>query len=326
MSESATPPPSISIVIPARNEAVGLTGLLPTLRGICPTAEILVVDDGSSDDTAEVCRAAGVDRIAHPCGIGNGAAIKTGARHARGRILVFLDGDGQHDPADIPRLLDKLDEGYAMVVGARSGASQSSLGRRGANYLYNRFASVMTGYRIEDLTSGFRAVRASNFRRVLYLLPNGFSYPTTSTMAFFRSGLPVAYVPIVAAPRAARSSSKIRTLPDGLRFLLIILKIGALFSPMRLFLPISAFLFASGLGLYAHTYVYEHRFTNMGAVLFLSALFTFLIGILSEQVASLHYRNAEDDPPTPCDARPLAPPGGEPPEQTPVHRDRKVST
>ncbi|MFO1418090.1 MAG: glycosyltransferase family 2 protein [Methylotetracoccus sp.] len=295
MTEHTPADERITIVLPARNEAPSLRRLLPEIQQRCPEAEILLIDDGSTDETGELAKAAGVQVVRHPYSVGNGAAVKSGARHAEGDILVFMDADGQHDPADIPRLLERLAQGYEMVIGARSGSSHASWSRRGANFLYNRLASVMTGYRVEDLTSGFRAVRASSFRRYLYLLPNGFSYPTTITMAFFRSGLPVAYIPIQARRRPKGGRSKIRMMPDGARFFLIILKIGALFSPMRLFLPISGLLFAAGVSLYGYTYLTDHRFTNMAAVLFLSALFTFLIGILSEQVASLHYRNVERD-------------------------------
>jgi glycosyltransferase involved in cell wall biosynthesis len=293
--DGATSGERVTIVLPAKNESQALRRLLPEIRQRCADADLLVIDDGSADDTGEIARAAGAHVIRHPYSMGNGAAVKAGARHAEGGIIVFMDADGQHDPADIPRLLERLSQGYEMVVGARTGSSQASWGRRGANFLYNRLASIMTGYRIEDLTSGFRAVRAHSFRRYLYLLPNGFSYPTTITMAFFRSGLPVAYIPIQARRRPKGGRSNIRVMPDGARFFFIILKIGALFSPMRLFLPISALLFTSGAGLYGYTYIADHHFTNMAAVLFLSALFTFLIGILSEQVASLHYRNVERD-------------------------------
>jgi glycosyltransferase involved in cell wall biosynthesis len=225
--------------------------------------------------------------------MGNGAAIKTGARHATGEILVFMDGDGQHDPADIPRLLAKLDEGYDMVVGARQADTHGSLHRRLANQFYNRLASWMTGYLIEDLTSGFRAVRARHFRKFLYLLPNGFSYPTTSTMAFFRSGFPVAYVPIRAAQRTGKSHIKL--LRDGARFFIIILKIGALFSPMRFFLPLSLLFFFTALSYYGYTYATMGRFTNMTAVLLIYSLTLFVIGLVSEQVSALHYKGAEDD-------------------------------
>ncbi len=286
-------PPSLSVVLPAKNEALSLPGVLKKIRAHYPEAELLVIDDGSTDNTGELARNAGARVVRHPYSLGNGAAVKAGARAAAGEILVFMDADGQHDPADIPRLLAKLDEGYAMVVGARTAASQASPWRRVANGLYNRLASLMTGYRILDLTSGFRAARAKHFRTFLYLLPNGFSYPTTSTMAFFRSGFPVAYVPIKAHKRQGKS--KIRLVHDGLRFLVIIMRIGALFSPMRFFIPISLLLFGSGIGLYAHTYLTQGRFTNMSLLLFISALFNFLIGVVSEQVSSLHYRGIEED-------------------------------
>ncbi|OAI14401.1 MULTISPECIES: glycosyltransferase family 2 protein [Methylomonas] len=286
-----TAQPLLSIVLPAKNEAENLPTFLPKLKALYPDAEILLIDDGSDDDTAQVARAAGAKVVSHPYGMGNGAAIKTGARHARGDILVFMDADGQHDPADIPMVLAKLAEGYDMVVGARLSSSHASWFRRTANRFYNKLASLMTGHKIDDLTSGFRAVRADKFRKFLYLLPNGFSYPTTSTMAFFRSGFPVAYVSIHAGSRIGKSH--IRLLHDGLRFFIIILRIGVLFSPMRLFLPISGSIFGVGVAYYAYTYLTENRFTNMSAVLFLSALLIFMIGIVSEQISSLHYKNIE---------------------------------
>lgn len=286
-------PTSLSIILPAKNEADNLVALLPELIDAFPDAEILVINDGSSDETAQIAESAGVKVISHPYCQGNGASIKTGARNANGNILVFMDADGQHDPADIPALLQKLTEGYDMVVGARRPSSQASWLRRFANAFFNKLASVMTGYRIEDLTSGFRAVKANKFRRFLYLLPNGFSYPTTSTMAFFRSGFPVAYVPIHAGKRQGKSH--IRLIKDGTRFFIIILKIGALFSPMRLFLPISLVVFITGISYYTYTFLTFGRFTNMSALLILSSLIIFLIGVLSEQISSLHYRSAEQD-------------------------------
>lgn len=284
--------PSLSIILPAKNEAVGLSKLLPALRSRHPGAELIVVNDGSTDETVSVCQQYDVKIISHPYTMGNGAAVKTGARIATGEVLVFMDADGQHHPEDIQPMLRKLEEGYDMVVGARRWGSQAGIRRAIGNGLYNRFASWMTGFRIEDLTSGFRAVRADKFKRFLYLLPNGFSYPTTITMAFFRSAFPVVYVSINAGVR--QGTSKIRLLKDGVRFILIILKIGSLFSPMRLFLPVSFFLFLAGLANYAYTYVSFGRFTNMSALLFIASLLTFLIGIVSEQVSSLHYRGTDD--------------------------------
>ena len=220
--------------------------------------------------------------------MGNGAAIKTGVRNARGEILVFMDADGQHDPDDIARLLAKLDEGFDMVVGARDAGSQASLGRGIANGFYNRFASWMVGQSIEDLTSGFRVARAENFREFLHLLPNGFSYPTTSTMAFFRSGYSVGYVPIRAHKRIGRSH--IRILSDGVRFLLIMFKIGTLYSPLKIFLPVSVSMATLGCLYYGYTFATRHAFTNMSALLLTTSVVIFLIGLVSEQITMLLYQ------------------------------------
>jgi len=283
----------LSIIIPAKNEGAALGLLLGNLRGRYKDAEIIVVDDGSSDQTSDVVTAAGCRVVRHPYSKGNGAAIKTGARHASGQVLVFMDGDAQHRPEDIPRLLARLDEGYDMVVGARvSRKSQAGLHRAAANGFYNRFASWMSGHEVMDLTSGFRVVKASLFKRFLYLLPNGFSYPTTITMSFFRSGYSVAYVPIEVDKRIGKSH--IRLWRDGVRFLLIIFKIGTLFSPLKLFLPISMAFFLTGSGYYLYTYLTSGRFTNMSALLFITSVLVFLIGLVSEQITALMYRDRED--------------------------------
>jgi len=291
----------ISIILPAKNEAESLKNLLPRLRQHYPVEEIIVVNDGSSDLTTEICNQNHVTVVSHVYSMGNGAAIKTGARNASGDILVFMDADGQHNPEDINRLTEKLDAGFDMAVGARQTDTHASLARKLGNSLYNRLASWMTGYPINDLTSGFRAARAKHFKRFLYLLPNKFSYPTTITMAFFRSGLPVAYVPIQAIDRQGNSKSHIRLFHDGFRFFIIILKIGALFSPMRFFLPISALLLMVGVSYYGYTYINWGRLTNMSTILILSSLFTFLIGIVSEQVSALHYKDIEDIKPSRID-------------------------
>ena len=280
--------PTLSIILPAKNEAEGLRCTLPALRERMPEAEIIVVDDGSTDETAAVALEAGARVLSSPYSMGNGAAIKRGARAAQGDVLVFMDADGQHAADHVPALLAKLDEGYDMVVGARDRSGQANLHRGLANAFYNRLASWMTGHRIADLTSGFRAVRADKFREFLHLLPNGFSYPTTSTMAFFRSAYPVAYVPIPVAKRVG-NGSHIRPFKDGLRFLLIIFKIASLYSPLKLFAPTAAAFFLAGLGWYAWTFYEAGRFTNMSALMFSAAVIVFLIGLVSEQITSLTY-------------------------------------
>lgn len=284
--------PTLSLILPSKNEALSLVNLLPELRQRYPDAEIIVVDDGSTDNTVQICNDVQVKVISHRYSKGNGAAIKTGARAAQGDILLFMDADGQHKPEDIPRLLNKLAEGYDMVVGARDRKSQAGAHRAFANGFYNRFSSWMVEQKIDDLTSGFRAVRAEKFRKFIYLLPNTFSYPTTITMSFFRAGYSIAYIPIEAPKRIGKSH--IRLVKDGLRFILIILKIGTLYSPLKLFLPISVSLFFTGLFYYLYTFIETHRFTNMSALLFISALLVFLIGLVSEQITSLNYKDSED--------------------------------
>lgn len=278
-----------SIIVPAKNEALSIRGLISRIFALFSQAEILVINDGSTDNTAQLAEAAGARVIYHPYSKGNGAAIKTGARAAKGEILVFMDADGQHDPADIARLLEKLNEGHDMVVGARQKGSQASIGRGLANGLYNRLASWMTGHKVEDLTSGFRAVRADKFREFLYLLPNGFSYPTTSTMAFFRAGYSVAYVPIHAAKRIGKSH--IHLLKDGMRFLLIIFKIGTLFSPLKIFAPVALAMFLLASGWYGWTFYTMHKFTNMSALLYTGSVITFMMGLISEQITALMYKD-----------------------------------
>lgn len=280
---------SLSIVIPAKNEAAGLRTILPKIAELFRNAEVIVVDDGSTDNSAAVCAEFKVRVVRHQYPMGNGAAIKTGARVAQGDILVFMDADGQHKPEDIPRLLEELAQGYDMAVGARGRKSQAGAHRAFANGFYNRLASWVTNQKIVDLTSGFRAVKAGKFRQFLYLLPNGFSYPTTITMSFFRAGYGVAYVPIDAPKRIG--VSHMRLARDGVRFLLIIFKICTLYSPLKLFFPISMAFLATGLGYSGYTLLALHRFTNMSALLFITAMLVFLIGLISEQITLLIYKD-----------------------------------
>lgn len=281
----------ISVVLPAKNEFGSIGDTIKKIHALGIVNEILVINDGSTDSTQQVAEQAGATVISHPYSKGNGAAIKTGARHAKGDVIVFMDADGQHDPNDIPRLLDKIEQGYDLVVGARQKGSQASVGRGIANGLYNNLASYMTEHKVEDLTSGFRAVCAEKFREFLYLLPNGFSYPTTSTMAFFRAGYSVTYVPIHAAKRIG--TSHIQPLKDGMRFFIIIFKIATLFSPLKMFIPIAVLLFFMGTGWYAYTLYEYHRFTNMSALLYTGSVMIFLMGLISEQITALMYKNDE---------------------------------
>lgn len=283
----------LSIIIPAKNEEKGLGLILPKLTSLYPDAQIIVVSDGSTDATNEVAKLFGVDLVKHPYSKGNGASIKSGLRHAKGDIVVCMDGDGQHRPEDIVLLLEKLNEdaGFDMVVGARDHTGQANVHRSFANGFYNKFASWMVGHKIHDLTSGFRAIRREKFLEFISLLPNKFSYPTTITMSFFRSGYSVAYVPIAVQKRIEGTQSHVRLMADGIRFLIIIFKIGTLFSPLKLFAPISALLFFSGIGYYLYTYLGDGRFTNMGALLFSTSVIVFLMGLVSEQITALLYKD-----------------------------------
>jgi len=278
---------SLSIVIPAKNESGAIGTVVATALEKFPDAEIIVVDDGSDDDTAAVASAAGATVISHPESLGNGAAIKSGARAATGEFIACMDGDGQHDARELEPLIRRLEEGFDMAIGARDTGSHASIGRLFANGLYNRIASLMTGRKILDLTSGFRVARADKFKQFLYLLPNGFSYPTTITMAFLRSGYPIVFEPISAAERVGKSH--IRPIRDGVRFLVIIFKVATLYSPLKVFLPASLMFFATGAGYYAFTYITSGRFTNMSMLLFSAAVIVFLIGLVSEQITALTY-------------------------------------
>ncbi|MGK0379112.1 MAG: glycosyltransferase involved in cell wall biosynthesis [Patiriisocius sp.] len=279
----------VSVILPAKNEGAVVGQVVSRIFKVMPKAEVIVVNDGSTDDTKIKSEASGAKVITHPYSKGNGAAIKSGARAATGDILIFMDSDGQHRPEDIPRLLNRLSEGYDMVVGARSSESQANMGRWAANTFYNKLSSWMVGQKIEDLTSGYRVVDAVKFKEFLHILPNAFSYPTTSTMAFFRAGYSVAYEPIVADERVGESH--IRILKDGIRFLIIIFKIGTLYSPLKLFGPISLGFFALGFGHYINTLISDGRFTNMSALLLSVSVIIFLVGLVSEQITQLLYKN-----------------------------------
>jgi len=284
---------SVSIIIPVYNEADNIGRLLERVKEKNPDAEIIVVNDGSTDNTAQVATEAGATVYGHPYNIGNGAAVKSGIRIASGHFLVFMDGDGQHDPADIPRLLEYLPE-FDMVVGARQKGSQASWLRGLGNKMYNWLASYVAKFPVEDLTSGFRAVKADVARNFLYLLPNTYSYPTTLTLCVLRNGRSLKYVPIQVKPRR-KGESKVRMFSDGVRFFLIITKICTLYSPMRVFLPLSFVTFLTGFFYYLYVYFFWGRFTNMGVVLFLTSVLIFMMGLISEQICQMRFEKSEGD-------------------------------
>lgn len=277
---------TVTILLPAYNEEQAIGATIHKIKELYPDFEVLVVDDGSTDNTLQVAMDAGANVWPHPYNIGNGAAIKSGLRVARGDWIIMMDADGQHDPADISRLLEHK-ERYEMVVGARSKGSETSWYRDAANIIYNIFASYVTKFKVEDLTSGFRLMKTETAKDFVYLLPNTFSYPSTLTMAYLRSGRSVKYIPIKTRYRLGKS--KIKLVQDGTRFLLIITKIASLFSPLRVFLPVSVVLFSSGLGYYLYTFSTNGRFTNMSALLLNSSLIIFMIGLVAEQISQMRY-------------------------------------
>jgi glycosyltransferase involved in cell wall biosynthesis len=281
----------ISIIIPAYNESETIGNIIKNIKALYPESEVIVVNDGSRDNTAEAARDAGAIVYSHPYNIGNGAAIKSGIRIASGEILVFMDGDGQHNPEDIHRMLEYFPE-YDMVVGARSKGDQVSMFRRIGNSVLNWLAGYVAKFRVQDLTSGFRAIKAEIAYNLLYLLPNTYSYPTTITLGVLRSGRSLKYVPI-DINRRERGSSNISIFRDGIRFFMIITKICALYSPFRIFLPISFLIFLVGLSYYMYTYFTSGRFTNMSALLFTTSILVFLMGLISEQITQMRYERSE---------------------------------
>jgi glycosyltransferase involved in cell wall biosynthesis len=284
--KQSNPHISVTILLPAYNEEQAIAATIQKIKELHPDFEILVVDDGSTDNTISAAIDAGANVWPHPYNIGNGAAIKTGLRCAKGDWVIMMDSDGQHKPEDIAKLLEHKDS-FDMVVGARSQGSKTSLHRDIANKLYNWFASYVTKFKIKDLTSGFRLMRTEVARQYIYLLPNTFSYPSTLTMAYLRSGRSVQYIPIQTLAR--KGKSKIKLLSDGARFFLIIFKVATLFSPLRVFLPMSVSLFATGLFYYLYTFITAGRFTNMSALLFTSSLMIFMMGLVSEQISQMRY-------------------------------------
>jgi glycosyltransferase involved in cell wall biosynthesis len=293
--------PQISVIIPAFNEGIVIGNVIQQIRAVVNKVdkghEIIVIDDGSGDDTAQAARAAGATVIQHPYNIGNGAAVKTGIRRARGKILVTIDGDGQHDPNDILKLVERIGP-YDMVVGSRSRKSDTAAHRDAANMVFNSLATYISGRKIEDLTSGFRAVKTHIARQFVYLLPNKFSYPSTITLSLVRAGYSLGYESIHFSRRNIKTKSKIRPLQDGLRFLMIILKIAVFYAPLKIFVPLSAFIFLLGVsyGL-MRIFLLNAPYGQTSALLMSTATLTFLVGLVSEQIAQLRFDRSESNSP-----------------------------
>lgn len=288
----AQDPYSLTVVIPAYNEGDAVHRVIYKVRELRPQAEILVVDDGSKDNTAEIARAAGARVIVHPYNKGNGAAVKTGLRNATGDVVLLLDADGQHPPEDIERVLEPIGE-YDLVVGARTRDSESAWIRDFGNFVFNRLATYLSGRDIPDLTSGFRAMKRDMIMEFIHLLPNLYSYPTTSTLAFIKAGYNVRFVPIRGRKGTGRSNTRI--VRDGIRAIVIILRMITLFAPMKIFLPFSIFLFLSGVvyGLVNILIWGINRIPNGSVLLILSSLFIFLFGLISEQIAAMRFESSQ---------------------------------
>lgn len=284
----------LTILIPALNEADTITEVLTQLRQLYPTAELLVVDDGSTDATAALAQAAGARVIRHPYNKGNGAAVKTGLRQASGEIVVIFDADGQHNVQDIPKLVECLDT-FDLVIGARDRHSQTDFGRRMYHYFLNALATYLSGFPIPDATSGFRAARRAKFLEFIHLLPNGFSTPVTTSLAFIKAGYSVKFVPTTMRRRQG-GQSKIRAVRDGMRFAIIAFRMSTMFAPLKLFLPISVALLLSAIVYTAIDIAFfSERFhlTNTAVLFVTMSLLIFLIGLVAEQIAALRFERVE---------------------------------
>jgi len=283
-----------SVLIPAFNEESAIAGIIREIEGVGEFKEIIVVDDGSSDGTALAAEKAGAKVIRHPYNKGNGAAVKSATRAASGDFLLLMDADGQHAPAEIGKLIGKLDE-FDLVVGARSFKAQATLSRGLGNTFLNRFASMLAGFPITDLTSGFRACKRKRFKQFIHLFPNGFSYPSTSTLAFLKAGYSVQFVPVDGKQRGGHEKSKMRPWKEGGRFIMLILRIITLFSPLRIFLPTSLFFFSVGTGYLIYTIIDEMHVTNTSVLCITASAVLFLFGLLSEQIAALRFEGTGQD-------------------------------
>jgi glycosyltransferase involved in cell wall biosynthesis len=290
-------PFSISVVIPAFNEGATISAVIQAVREQCPDAEIIVVDDASTDDTVAQAASAAAMVIQRPYNIGNGAGVKTGIRAASGEVILIIDGDGQHNPADIPLLLAHMDR-YDMVIGTRDRSSQQNALRWLGNSALNRLGSYLMGMEMRDLTSGFRAMRRAAIREFLHLLPNQFSWPTTSALAFAKAGYHVRFEPITVAKRRSGQSTQ-KLFSNGVKFGLIILRIVSLFAPLRVYFPIAMAMFAFSLLSFLISFFITDplrwHIPNSTVGLFVGGVIVFMFGLLAEQIANLRLKGPDRD-------------------------------
>lgn len=278
---------SVSIVIPAYQEraAIGdvVSAVLKVVASLSCEYEVIVVDDGSTDGTGDAARKAGAHVLVHPYNKGYGASLKTGIRFASNRTVIFLDADGQHDPDDIPRLLAGR-TGFDMVVGARKGMAGSPLWRQPGKLFLKWLVNNLTGHSIPDFNSGYRALDREMALRFLPIMPDGFSFSTTSTIAAFKGGYLVQYLPIQVAKRIGTSTV---TAADGFRTIMLIIRLVTLFAPLRVFLPISAVTFLIGLIFTVYGYVHTGEASVKGLISLLAAVQFFLFGVMVDQVVAV---------------------------------------
>lgn len=278
----------LSIILPVYNEKGVIDNIYPRIVDIFSkweiAKELLIIDDGSDEVLSLDLLVPWARIIRHSVNMGNGAAIKTGIRNAKGEKCVIMDADGQHLPEDAIKLVEKLDQ-YVLVVGARDFKTTGTFHRNLANQIYSKLASYTSGAQIPDLTSGIRAFRREEVLQIIHLFPNRFSCPTTMTLGLIYLGYQVGFQRINVMKRDGKS--KIRIFSDGTRFLLVILKISTLFSPLKIFFPLSLSLFLLGLINYFSVLIFWHRFSLWSVVLLTNAITIFMIGLVAEEISSL---------------------------------------
>jgi glycosyltransferase involved in cell wall biosynthesis len=286
------PEPELSIVIPALNESDAIQAVLEDIhsnfRGL--HFEVIVVDDGSTDETGSKASLLGARVIRHAQTKGYGAALKTGIRQARGEYVLTMDADGQHRGSDALRLWQERADND-MVVGQRQGIIHSSLWRMPGKWLLGWLANYLTRQRIPDLNSGMRLFRRATILKYLHICPSGFSFSTTSTMALFNRGCSVAYIPIEVNKRIGKSTVSIGT---GIDTLILILRIAVLFDPLRLFIPISV-----SIGLVGAVWNIPYFLSGRGIIstgstmTILTAVLVFGLGLLCDQISQLRLERYE---------------------------------